>query len=73
MYIVILFSSFSQHGYIRSHDGEEFLLEPVDHYKKYVREGHPHVIYKRSALPKQEEVKEEEEDGSCSVTSKLSQ
>ncbi|XP_071486774.1 A disintegrin and metalloproteinase with thrombospondin motifs 6-like [Diadema antillarum] len=53
------------HGYIRSHDGEEYMLEPVDHYKNYVREGHPHVIYKRSAVPKQAE---EEDLGSCSVT-----
>nr|XP_054765347.1 A disintegrin and metalloproteinase with thrombospondin motifs 10-like [Lytechinus pictus] len=55
----------SKHGYIRSHDGEEYMLEPVDHYKKYVREGHPHVIYKRSSPPQQQEP--DEEKVACSV------
>lgn len=46
------------------------MLEPVDHYKKFVREGHPHIIYKRSSPPHQEEP--EEEKVACSVKSKSS-
>ena len=54
-----------QHGLIRTNDTEYF-VEPLHNYPGYVAEGHPHVIYKRSTLPRQHE------EVSCGVSGKHS-
>ena len=68
---------FLQRGLLRTHKGDYF-IEPVKGYNHTEDAHHPHLIYKRSALPDDMHVpgafkqhKHHHKDGTCGVSGRL--
>lgn len=79
--VKLFLSSLLQHGLMKTAD-EEYFIEPLDQYSStnLYSEGHPHIVYKRSSLPRPKNLqhhnhhhnhhRKDASNSSCSVSGK---